>query len=289
MYIGASCVANEREVKTHALTFGWQTVTGRERFRQQLEVIERHFGLVTMDNPAFDSMAQLVPQAAEIRAWLLGAARVMPSLVLIPAFGMPALPSQARLGLAVTLGIAVAPALSHSSPLPLGFAVAAEMLRGLPVAINVTAALWAITMAGSLVDEFAALRIEAQLPIGPAAASPTSTLFTLIAAVGFLHTDGTARLVEALSRKVELPAHLLQGVVTNLISTVQIATSIAAPFIAASIGITVVSSWVSRSLNASSLQSLWSPLRALLLMLLLAALLDRVATAMGFVMVHAGI
>ena len=251
-------------------------------------MIRLPFGFATVTSPGFDSLAQLVPQAAMLRMWVLGAARVLPSVILVPAFGLSALPMGARLGLALTMGLSVAPALSQSDELPLGLAVTLQALRGTPVALSAAAALWAASMAGGLVDELRRSRETSHLPVVPAGTSPMGALFAMVAAIAFLETGGTARIVTALSRDPEHVQSLLTHVVQNLLSGVQVAIAIAVPFLVASVFFEIATSLMSRAVHAASLQSLWAPLRSLFFLVLLAAMLDRILALIVIVAARAG-
>ena len=222
------------------------------------------------------------------RSWLLGAARVMPSVIIVPAFGLRAVPSGARLALALTLGVCVSPALSDSDAVPFGLAVTLQALRGMPVAIAAAAALWAASMAGGLIDEFSHGREKSMMPIAPAGDGAASTLFAMVAAIAFLETGGPSRIVAAFSRQSETVGGLLTQVVRDLLSGVQVAVAIAVPFLVASVFFQVVTSLIARTVQGTSLQSLWAPLRTLLFLLLLAAMLDRVLALIVLVASRAG-
>lgn len=224
----------------------------------------------------FDSLAQLLPTSQALRASILGAAKVMPVVVLVPAFGLRAMPWGARLGLALTLGLSVAPALSHASALPLGLAVTLQALSGLPVALSAAVVLWAASMAGGLVNESRHARELSHLPVVAADTSPTGTLFGLVAAIAFLQTGGTGRVIAALNRETPEVHGMLTRVVHDLLSGVHIAIALAVPFLVASVLFEVAATLVARALGSLSLQSLWAPLRTLFILLFLAVMLERV-------------
>ncbi len=132
-------------------------------------------------SPSFDSVAQLVPFAHLGRAVILGAAKVMPVVLLVPAFGLRAVPWGARVGLALTLGVSVGPAMAKVSDLPLGIAVALQALSALPVAMSAAALLWAASMAGGLIDELRQSREVTVMPVLNEPTGPSGVLFALVA------------------------------------------------------------------------------------------------------------
>lgn len=231
----------------------------------------------------FDSLAQLLQTAPALRNSVLGAARVMPVVVLVPAFGLRALPWGARVGLALTLGLSVAPAMSQPSALPFGLAVAVQALSGLPVAVSAAVVLWAASMAGGLVDESRQARELSHVPVVAADASPTGTLFGLVAAIAFLQTGGTGRVIAALNRETPDVHDLLTRVVHDLLAGVHIAIALAVPFLVASVLFEVAIALVSRALGSLSLQWLWAPLRTLFILLCLAILLERVLSMIALI------
>ncbi len=224
----------------------------------------------------FDSLAQLLPSVQAMRSLILGGAKVMPVVVLVPAFGLRALPVGARVGLALTLGVSVAPALSQSSTLPFVFAVALQALSGLPVALSAAIVLWAAGMAGGLFDELRQARDKTSLPIVDVGTSPTGALFALLAAIAFLQTGGTGRVVSALNRGT-LDVHgLLPRVVQDILSGIHIAIALAVPFLVASLLFEITAALVARALSPARLQPIWAPLRTVFLLVFLAVIFERI-------------
>jgi type III secretory pathway component EscT len=221
-------------------------------------------------------LAQVVPELAIVRSWLLGVARVLPSMILVPAFGLRAAPGAARVGLALMLGACIAPALSNSDALPFGLALTLEALRGLPVAISAAATLWAASMAGGLIDELRRGREMSPVPLVSAESGVANILLTLVAALAFLQTGRATRIGSALLREPDVAGGLLANVVRDLLSGVELAIATAVPFVVASVLVDVLSSLAMRSVPAPSLRSIWAPVRSLVFLLLLAAILDRV-------------
>jgi len=235
----------------------------------------------------FDSLAQLLPTVQILKAWLLGWARVMPVVVLVPAFGLRALPLGARVGLALTLGLSVAPALSHASTLPMGLAVTLEALGAMPVAVSAAGTLWAASMAGGLFDELRQARESTRLPVVESGTSPTGALFALIAALAFLETGGTARVITALSNTQPGVHQLLVRVVHDLLAGVHIAIALAVPFIVASVLFELTTALVARALGPATLQPLWAPLRTVFFLGVLAIMFERILSLIAIIAARA--
>lgn len=227
----------------------------------------------------FDSLAHLMPLAHSIRVAILGAAKVMPVVVLVPAFGLRALPWGARLGLAITLGFSVSPALSQASDFPLGIAVALQALSGLPVALSAAALLWAASMAGGLVDELRQSREYISMPMLSEPSSPTGVLFALVASVAFLQTGGAGRVVAALNRTPPSTQDLWTRVVQDLLSGVHVAIALSTPFLVAIVLFEITAALVARAVTPSNLQSIWAPVRTVFVLVSLAVAFERVLAA----------
>jgi type III secretory pathway component EscT len=223
-------------------------------------------------------LAEFARSGVDAGAWLLGAARLVPSVLLIPAFGLRALPWMARVLFAFVLAGSISPALS---PLVVGddgwlWRLLGEVLKGLPIAVSSAATLWAATMAGNLIDELGGGSVTAEaFATSDSAAGPFGILLSLAAAVGFLEVGGPVRLASALSEPVALTHQSLQQVVTSLVGGVQIAVLLGAPLLVLTIFVLVFHGLISRATNAALWSSLLGPLRALLLLGAVALLLDR--------------
>jgi len=226
-------------------------------------------------------MAQLLLHAQSIRGAILGAAKVMPVVVLVPAFGLRALPWGARLGLAVTLGVSVAPALSQASNLPLGFAVTLQALAGLPVAVSAAVLLWAASMAGGLIDELRQAREVSQMPIVSEPTGATGVLLALLGALAFLQTGGPGRVVQALNRDATSLQDTLERVVRDLLGGVHVAIAIATPFLVVVVLFELGAALVARAVTPSNLQSIWPPIRTVFILLCLAIVFERVLAAVA--------
>lgn len=196
-----------------------------------------------------------------LEGWLSAWARLLPTVVLVPAFGARFLPAPARAVLGLSLAFTLAPTLTaHSSSEFLAVSLLTEMLRGLPLAISVSALMWAAMMAGGLMDD---LRGASQPSEGPfmGASTPLGTLLGLFAAIGFLKLGGASRVVEALSESAQ--AHTVLGAVSDLVASIEIALALSAPVLAALIVWEAAGALVARSAAPAHIQSLLAPLRSL--------------------------
>src|SRR5687767_10541702 len=89
----------------------------------------------------------------ELSRWALAWARLTPVVVIVPAFGLRAVPGPMRVALALCLAIAIAPAFHPVVESgPWSVRLFAEFVRGMPVAIVAALTLWIASMAGGLVD-----------------------------------------------------------------------------------------------------------------------------------------
>ena len=216
----------------------------------------------------------------DLAALGLAWARVMPTITLVPAFGLKALPSAARAILGVALAAAIYPALV---PLvvaergPPWFLLALEqILLGLPVALAAAIPLWAATMAGGLVD------VLRGSPEGPGLATvegkPSSfgVLLSLFASVVFLATGGAARAAGALATYT-LPADPLVRAAHDIVAGIGLAIAIGGPLLAAAVVMELAFALVARAASPAQVHALLAPLRAIGLLTIVAVVLERLA------------
>lgn len=213
----------------------------------------------------------IASQGVSLEGWLLAWARVLPTVLLVPAFGARFLPPAGRAVLGLSLGFVLAPSLSvpHAQS-ALGLALVGELLAGLPVAVGASALMWAAMMAGGLTDE---LRGFAQPSTGPFSevGTPTGTLMGLFSAVAFFKVGGASRLALALSESMAGDAQLsVLALVRQLLQSIEIALALAAPVLVAVIVWEVAGALVARSASPAHIQALLAPLRALVVLSTLA-------------------
>ena len=217
----------------------------------------------------------------ELAAIGLAWARVMPTVTLVPAFGLKALPAPARgvLGLALAAAIypAVVPIVVAERATPWFLLALEQMLLGLPVALAAAIPLWAATMAGGLVD------VLRGSPDGPGLATvegkPSSfgVLLSLLASVVFLSTGGASRAAGALAT-YEMPGHPLLAAAHDIVAGVGLAIAIGGPLLAAAVVLELAFALVARAAAPAQVHALLAPLRALGLLAIVAVVMERLAT-----------
>jgi type III secretory pathway component EscT len=221
----------------------------------------------------------------DLVAWGLAFARVLPILVIVPAFGLRALSVPVRLAAALVLSAVIVPAIppGGSTVLPWPPLLLFELARGTLIAIAAALPLWSATMAGGIIDALRGVQEQVEAPTVEGRPSPLGVLFALLAATIFLGMGGPARLVGIL---VAPPPRLEDGVaraVANLAAGIGIATAIAAPLLAASLILELAGALVARAASPAHLSSSLAPVRSLALLGLTAIFLDRIAAFLAIV------
>lgn len=224
---------------------------------------------------AFDLAQDL---GVDLPAWGLAWARTAPTIILVPAFGLRAIPAPARAMLGLVIAAAVAPAIAvtRDPTLPWALAAAYEGLRGVPVAIGAAAALWAASQAGGLVDNLRGGREQANLPNVESGSTPTGAMLSMLIAVAFLEGGGASKVAQALIRADQDVEHAFSRAVVTLLASIEVSIAVAAPVIAASIVLEVASALVSRAASPAYLQPLLAPLKSLAILGVFALILERV-------------
>jgi type III secretory pathway component EscT len=209
------------------------------------------------------------------RAYVLAWARVLPIVVLVPAFGLSGVAAPVRVALGLGMAGTIAPALRAvpALGLPLWLECAGEAFRTLPFALGTAALLWAALMAGGLADNLRAARDTVELPVFEDATTPFGALFGLLVALGFLETGGAARVVSALA---EPRLHTSFAIAAErLAESVGIAVGVAAPLIAGSVLIELSAALVARSASPAYVAPVLAPLRSLGVLFVAWLALDR--------------
>src|SRR5271163_1825284 len=131
----------------------------------------------------------------EFAALGLAWARAMPTVVLVPAFGLKALPRPTQAFIALALALSVWPALvpAPQSQAPWMVAALVEILRGVPIAIAAAVPLWAATMAGGIADALRGSQDAPSFPLVDGRTTPLAIPLSLLACAIFLHGGGPAR------------------------------------------------------------------------------------------------
>ncbi len=226
-----------------------------------LTVVERFFDL----------------EAGELGRHALAWARLVPTVLLVPAFGLRAMAMPVRFALGFMLALAAVPA----EPVATGStAWLVELARGLPVAVAAATALWTMTMIGAVFDDLRG-RLDA-CTLGPSGAEsgPFGSLLALLAAIAFLETGGPGRVCRALfPSEPALRGELLTRVAANLASGIGVAVAVAAPVLVASALLEASMALWSRAGGGAgaSVPFLASPLRVLALLVFIVLIFEQVA------------
>jgi type III secretory pathway component EscT len=222
---------------------------------------------------------ELMASGIDPMGWLLCWARLLPSLILIPAFGLPAFPVVIRAAFACVLAAVVAPSLPvvPSAPGPLLVALGSELARGLPVALSTAFCIWGALMAGNLIDELRAGAPPRPSPFDSEPASPVGVLLSLAASVAFFRLGGPARLADALAVARPLHEQDLQTLAASLAHGVQFAVVLAGPLLALVPFMELLHALVARAIVPISAQVVFGPFKAVALLGVAALLLDRIA------------
>ena len=226
----------------------------------------------------------------DLTALGLAWARVTPTVVLVPAFGLRALPAAARGVLGLMLAASIAPALGVvAAPvlaLPWPLLAIGEVLRGVPIAIAAAVPLWAATMAGGVVDALRGSQDSLTVPTVEGRATPLGVPLSLLACAIFLSTGGPARVVRALAAAGTAAPGLgaAAACARDLASGVGLAVAIGAPLLVAAIVLEIGAALVARAATPAQVHALMAPLRALGILAVMAVVLDRMAWVMAAAM-----
>ncbi|MBS2013776.1 MAG: flagellar biosynthetic protein FliR [Deltaproteobacteria bacterium] len=223
----------------------------------------------------------MLPPIDELSAVGLAWARVMPTITIVPAFGLRALPTPARGVLALAIAAGIYPALvpvvtSHRSSPWLVLALE-QVVLGLPVALAAAIPLWAATMAGGIVDVLRGSPEGAGLATVEGRPSSFGVLLSLFASAVFLGTGGAARTAAALAA-YQLPSHPLLAAAHDIVAGVGLAVSIGGPLLAAAVVLELTFAMIARAASPAQIHALLAPLRALGLLAVVAIVMERLAS-----------
>lgn len=209
-------------------------------------------------------------------------ARAMPSILLVPAFGLRALPPPAR----AVLGLAFAGCIFPAVP-PAGRAEPPWMLRavleafhGLPVAIAAAVPLWAATMAGGVADALRGAQEPPSPPVVEGHPTPLGIPMSLLASTLFLRGGGPGRVVEALAMRPWTQDPIARAA-NDLSAGVSLAVALGGPVLAASVVVEIAAALTARAASPAQVHALLAPLRALAALTVMALVLGRLASALG--------
>lgn len=238
----------------------------------------------------------------ELEAIGLAWARVAPTVTLVPAFGLRALPASARAVVGLGLAAVIAPAVVAASPAGAAAASASvpwviralgEIVLGIPVALAAAIPLWSATMAGGLVDGLRGSADGQGLAVVEDRPSSFGVLLSLLASTLFLSSGGPARVAGALARApVDVSSSGVGGVfraaAQDLVAGIGVALAVGAPLLAAAVVLELAFALVARASSPAQVHSLLAPLRAIGLLAIAAVVLDRLAAFLAIGVVSAG-
>jgi flagellar biosynthetic protein FliR len=228
----------------------------------------------------------LTRSGLDLTALGLAWARAMPTVVIVPAFGLRALPVPARavigLALAATVFPALHPVLATTEGSAWPILAVGQMALGLPVALATAVPLWAATMAGGVTD---ALRGSAgqgtpSAPTVEGGATPLGVPLSILASSVFLATGGPARVAMALATSAP-PGHPALAAAFDLTTGISLAVTLAGPLLAASVVIEIAGALIARAAAPAQLHLLLAPLRALGLLVILGLSFERMAIVLA--------
>ena len=227
---------------------------------------------------------ELVRAGVDPAAIGLAWARAMPAVVLVPAFGLRALPVPARMLMGLVFAASVFPALAplrdaSGESLPWTARFFSEILAGLPVAVAAAVPLWAATMAGGVVDALRGSQDTVSAPTVEGRPTPLGVPLSLIACAIFTTTGGPARVVAALARHVA--SHPLRAAADDIAAGIVLAVALAGPLLAAAVVIELAAALVSRAASPAQVHSLLAPLRALGTLAVVAVVFERLAAGLA--------
>ena len=225
-------------------------------------------------------------QSAGIDLAELGLAwgRVLPIVVLVPAFGLRALPLSARAVIGLALAAAIAPGIAlvgthHGEHVS---ALADELTRGLSVAIAAAVPLWAATMTGGVID---ALRTSGapELMSSPTVEGRSTQLGALLSVLASaIFSRGAARRARSRRSPGRRPRRARSSSRrTILVAGISLAVALGAPVLVASIVVEVGSALIARTASPAQIQTVLAPLRALVVLVVLAVSIDRIAAGLA--------
>jgi flagellar biosynthesis protein FliR len=210
-------------------------------------------------------------------------ARALPTVTLVPAFGLRALPGPARPAMAIVLAASIFPALApsaHTAAGPWLLSALVEAARGVPVAVAAAVPLWAATMAGGIADALRGAPDLLDVPTVEERTTGLAVLFSLLACEFFLSAGGPAAAAAALATPQQ-PTNQALAIADVLVAGITLAVAVASPVIAASVVIELAAALVTRATSPAQIAAMIAPLRTIGILAIFGLLLDRMAGALG--------
>jgi len=210
-------------------------------------------------------------------------ARAMPTVALVPAFGLRALPAPGRGVMALAFAACIFPALAPvvtTSSQPWFVLALVEVARGLPIAIAAAVPLWAATMAGGVADALRGARETVTSPVVEGTATPMGVPLSILASAIFLTTGGPARAAAALALQ-PTSANPFIAASGDLLAGIAFAIALAGPLLAAAVVLEVAGALIARAASPAQVHALLAPLRALGVLAVTAIAFERIATVLA--------
>ncbi|MGH7284206.1 MAG: flagellar biosynthetic protein FliR [Polyangiaceae bacterium] len=240
-----------------------------------------------MTAPGIIEASQIVANARGVDLAALGVAwaRALPTVILVPAFGLRALPMPLRAILGAVIAIAIFPAMiplaasrAGEPPVLLAFE---QIVAGTPIALATAIPLWAATMAGGAIDTARGADRRKDFPVIEKGSTELGVFFSLLASSIFLSTGGPARVANGLI-SAHLSDHPLVAAANDLSAGITASIAIAAPILVASIAIEVGVALSSRMASPLPIAQAMAPARTMAIFVMLALVLERIARVIAF-------
>lgn len=218
----------------------------------------------------------------ELFALARGWARVLPVVLIVPAFGARMVPRATRAIMGLAIAFVLAPAITSSlrPSEPLVWILAADALCAIPLAISAAGLLWAASMVGAMVNDLRGLN-AAPTEVLEADSPALGALLGLFAAAIFLQTNGVVALVGALARLGAPALSPWLGAARGLADAIGVAVGLGLPVIGAVFLWDVAAALIARAASPAYVHSTLAPLRALVVLVALWASSDALLPLLG--------
>jgi type III secretory pathway component EscT len=239
-----------------------------------------------MSGPGIIESVAIVASArgVDLSALAVSWARALPTVLIVPAFGLKALPTPMRVVLGATIAIAIFPAMAPVIALrahePWISSAFEQIVSGIPIALATAIPLWAATMAGGAIDTARGVDSKKEFPVVEKGATEIGVFFSLLASAIFLATGGPARVANQLI-SAHLGAHPVLAAVHDLVGGITAAVAIAAPILTASIVVDAGLALANRASSPVPLGASMAPVRTMALFVRLALVLERIARVLA--------
>jgi type III secretory pathway component EscT len=226
-----------------------------------------------------DALGALGHSNVDLGSLVLAWARAMPSVLLVPAFGLRALPRPAQALLGLCMAACIAPVLGPGAPLgstPWLVEAVVEVMRGIPIALAAAVPLWAATTAGGVADALRASQDTVNAPTVEGRATPLGVPLSLLCCAIFLATGGPARIAQALAFH-PVSAHPLLAAAGDLVDGIGLAVAVGGPLLAAGAVVDIAAALIARAAAPAQVHALLAPLRALAMLAVMGVVFDSLA------------